>query len=64
MYRSVKYRATPDFWYSYRQLPNEIQNLAIAATNATIASISITPSQKSGTFLVSANWFTLPRISY
>ena len=28
MYRSVKYRATPDFWYSYRQLPNEIQNLA------------------------------------
>lgn len=28
MYRSVRYRATPDFWYHYRQLPNEIQDLA------------------------------------
>jgi hypothetical protein len=24
----VRYRATPDFWYHYRQLPNEIQELA------------------------------------
>lgn len=24
----MKYRATPDFWYHYRQLPNEIQELA------------------------------------
>jgi hypothetical protein len=24
----LKYRATPDFWYYYRQLPNEIQDLA------------------------------------
>jgi hypothetical protein len=24
----VKYRATPDFWYYYRQLPDEIQDLA------------------------------------
>jgi len=24
----VKYCATPDFWYYYRQLPNEIQELA------------------------------------
>ncbi|MBE9145119.1 ParE family toxin-like protein [Planktothrix mougeotii] len=24
----MKYCATPDFWYYYRQLPNEIQELA------------------------------------
>ena len=24
----MKYRATPDFWYRYRQLPPEIQELA------------------------------------
>jgi hypothetical protein len=24
----VRYRATPDFWYHYRQLPDEIQSLA------------------------------------
>jgi hypothetical protein len=24
----VRYRATPDFWYHYRQLPDEIQDLA------------------------------------
>jgi hypothetical protein len=24
----VRYRATPDFWYHYRQLPSEIQELA------------------------------------
>ncbi|MDZ4878458.1 MAG: hypothetical protein CLLPBCKN_007893 [Chroococcidiopsis cubana SAG 39.79] len=24
----MRYRATPDFWYHYRQLPNEIQELA------------------------------------
>ena len=24
----MKYRATPDFWYRYRQLPREIQELA------------------------------------
>ena len=24
----MKYRATPDFWYHYRQLPDEIQDLA------------------------------------
>jgi hypothetical protein len=24
----VRYRATPDFWYHYQQLPDEIQNLA------------------------------------
>jgi hypothetical protein len=24
----VKHRATPDFWYHYRQLPEEIQELA------------------------------------
>lgn len=24
----MRYRATPDFWYHYRQLPDEIQNLA------------------------------------
>jgi hypothetical protein len=24
----VRYRATPDFWYYYRQLPDEIQGLA------------------------------------
>jgi hypothetical protein len=24
----VRYRATPDFWHHYRQLPNEIQELA------------------------------------
>jgi hypothetical protein len=24
----VKHRATPDFWYHYRQLPQTIQNLA------------------------------------
>ncbi|MCP9294199.1 MAG: hypothetical protein NDM07_05830 [Planktothrix agardhii LY1] len=24
----MKYCATPDFWYHYRQLPNEIQELA------------------------------------
>ncbi len=24
----MKYRATPDFWYYYRQLPDEIQELA------------------------------------
>jgi hypothetical protein len=24
----VNYRATPDFWYHYRQLPDEIQDLA------------------------------------
>jgi hypothetical protein len=24
----VRYRATPDFWYHYRQLPDDIQKLA------------------------------------
>ena len=24
----MRYRATPDFWYHYRQLPEEIQDLA------------------------------------
>lgn len=24
----MKYRATPDFWHHYQQLPDEIQNLA------------------------------------
>ena len=24
----MKHRATPDFWYHYRQLPTDIQNLA------------------------------------
>ncbi|BAS55028.1 hypothetical protein NIES2135_57040 [Leptolyngbya boryana NIES-2135] len=24
----MRYRATPDFWYCYRQLPEEIQELA------------------------------------
>lgn len=24
----MRYRATPDFWYHYRQLPDEIQSLA------------------------------------
>lgn len=24
----MRYRATPDFWYHYRQLPDEIQTLA------------------------------------
>lgn len=24
----MNYRATPDFWYHYRQLPDEIQDLA------------------------------------
>ena len=24
----MKYRATPDFWYHYRQLPEEVQELA------------------------------------
>jgi hypothetical protein len=24
----VRHRATPDFWYHYRQLPDEIQDLA------------------------------------
>lgn len=24
----MKYKATPDFWYYYRQLPKEIQELA------------------------------------
>jgi hypothetical protein len=24
----VRYRATPDFWYHYRQLPDDIQDLA------------------------------------
>lgn len=24
----MRYRTTPDFWYHYRQLPNEIQELA------------------------------------
>jgi hypothetical protein len=24
----VRYRATPDFWYNYRQLPDDIQKLA------------------------------------
>jgi hypothetical protein len=24
----VKFRATPDFWYHYRQLPDDIQSLA------------------------------------
>jgi len=25
----VRHRATPDFWYHYRQLPDEIQELAV-----------------------------------